>query len=85
VPSTIGDYLVLRALRESSGTAVAVSDDEIVTARRILSRSAGVFASLEGAATAAALGPLLRSGFLCGNERVVLFNTAMGLKDAAGR
>jgi threonine synthase len=84
VPSTIGDYLVLRALRESSGTAVAVSDDEIVTARRILSRSAGVFASLEGAATAAALGPLLRSGFLGGNERVVLFNTAMGLKDAAG-
>ena len=83
VPSTIGDYLILRALRASRGTAVAVSDDAMVTAQGVLSRSAGIFASLEGAATVAALDPLLRSGFLSGDERVVLFNTAMGLKDAS--
>lgn len=80
VPSAIGDYLVLDALRESGGTAVAVTDDEIVEAQRGLARGAGLYASPEGAATYAALPHLRRSGFLDGGERVVLFNTAMGLK-----
>lgn len=80
VPSAIGDYLVLRALRESAGTAVAVSDDEILDAQRALGRGTGIYAAPEGAATYAVLPHLLRSGFLSGDERVVLFNTGMGLK-----
>jgi threonine synthase len=80
VPSAIGDYLVLRAIRESSGTAIAVTDDEIIEAQRDLARMAGIYAAPEGAATYAALPHLRRSGFLDGTERIVIFNTAMGLK-----
>ena len=80
VPSGIGDYLVLRALRESGGTAVAVSDDDIVETQCTFARLTGIFASPEGAAAAAAITPLRRSGFLEGDERVVVFNTATGLK-----
>jgi threonine synthase len=78
VPSAIGDYLVLRAVRESDGTAIAVTDEEIVDAQRSLGRLAGLYTSPEGAATYAALPHLLKSGFLAGDERVVLFNTGMG-------
>jgi threonine synthase len=80
VPSSIGDYLVLRALRESGGTAVAVTDMEIIQAQRDLARRAGIFAAHEGAATYAALPHLRRSGFLTGSERVIIFNTGMGIK-----
>ena len=80
VPSAIGDYLVLDALRESGGTAIAVSDEQILDAQRSFSRLTGIFASPEGAAGVAALEPLCRSGFLAGDERVVVFNTASGLK-----
>jgi threonine synthase len=80
VPAAIGDYLILRAVRESGGTAVAVSDDEIVAAQRELARVAGILAAPEGAATVAALTSLRRSGFVAGTERVVIFNTATGLK-----
>jgi threonine synthase len=80
VPSAIGDYLVLRAVRESGGTAVAVTDTEIIEAQRVLARRAGVFASPEGAAAYGALHRLRASGFLAGNERVIIFNTGMGMK-----
>jgi threonine synthase len=80
VPSAIGDYLILRAVRESGGTAVTVSDDEITDAQRTLGRLTGIYAAPEGAATYAALTHLLKSGFLSGDERVVLFNTGTGLK-----
>ena len=80
VPAAIGDYLILRAVRESGGTAVAVSDEEIVEAQRTLGRLAGIYAAPEGAATYAAIPHLRRSGFLAGHERVVLFNTGTGLK-----
>ncbi len=80
VPSAIGDYLILRAVRESGGTAVAVPDEEIVAAQLSLARSSGIYAAPEGAATLAAIPHLLASGFLMGNERVVLFNTGSGLK-----
>lgn len=80
VPSAVGDYLVLNALRESHGTAVAVSDEDILRAQGTLGRLSGIYASPEGAATYAALKPLMRSGFLDGAERIVLFNTGMGLK-----
>ena len=81
VPSAIGDYLILRAVRESGGTAVAVTDDEIVEAQRNLARLSGILPALEGAATYAALPHLVRSRFLDGDERVVLFNTGTGLMD----
>jgi len=80
VPAALGDYLVLKAVRQSHGTAIAVTDQEMVDAQLSLGRLAGLYASPEGAATYAALPHLLKSGFLAGDERVVLFNTGMGLK-----
>jgi len=66
VPSAIGDYLVLKAIRESGGTAVAVTDDEIRAAQIEMAHKTGIYTSPEGAATWAAL-PLLRErGFLIG-------------------
>ena len=80
VPAAIGDYLILAAVRESAGTAVAVTDEEIVEAQRVIGRTTGIYAAPEGAATFAALPHLVASGFLRGDERVVLFNTGTGLK-----
>jgi threonine synthase len=80
VPSGIGDYLVLRAVRASGGTAISVTDDEIVAAQRLLATRAGIYAAPEGAASVAALPHLIGSGFASPTDRVVLFNTAMGLK-----
>ena len=80
VPAAIGDYLILAAVRESGGTAIAVGDDEIIESQRTLGRLTGIDAAPEGAATLAAIRGLLASGFLTGDERVVLFNTGTGLK-----
>ena len=80
VPSAIGDYLILRAVRDSGGTAITVSDEEIVQAQRTLGRLTGIYAAPEGAATFAAVPRLVKSGFLNGDERVILFNTGTGLK-----
>jgi threonine synthase len=75
VPSAIGDYLVLQAVRDSRGTAVAISDAEIRAAQREMARQTGIYSGFEGAATWAALGTLRRRGFLSGREDVVLFAT----------
>jgi threonine synthase len=80
VPAAIGDYLILDAVRESGGTAVAVSEEAISSAQRELARLAGVWAAPEAAATWAAAADLRRGGFLQGDERLVLFCTGMGLK-----
>jgi threonine synthase len=80
VPTAIGDYLILQAVRESGGTAVAVPDDAIADAQREMARLTGVYSAPEGAATWAAARALRRSGELRGDERVVLFSTGMGLK-----
>jgi threonine synthase len=80
VPSSVADYLILRAVRESDGIAVAVSEEELLEAQRTLARSAGIFAGPEGAAAYAAVPRLRESGFLSGDERIVVFNTGMGLK-----
>ena len=82
VPSAIGDYLVLNAIRESGGTALAVSDDDMKAARMEMDRELGIDACLEGAATWAALKALRHRGFLEGSEDVVLFATGSG---ASGR
>ena len=79
VPSAIGDYLVLKAIRESGGTAVAVSDDEIRAGQLEMAREVGVYGSPESGAAWAALKPLRQRGFLTGEEDVVLFSTGMGV------
>ena len=80
VPKPYGDYLVLKILKESSGTAVAVSDEEIRDAVKHWARTEGIFAAPEGAASLAVYRQLLKSGFLKSSDRVVLFNTGAGLK-----
>lgn len=80
VPAVFADRMILRALRESQGTAVAVGDDEIIQSQRLLARTEGIFAAPEGAAVVAALPTLLNQGWLEPGERVVIFNTGSGLK-----
>lgn len=81
VPGGIGDRLTLRALRESNGHAVAVSDDDAMAAMRDLHRREGIDATEEGGATLSALRKLLEQGTPL-PEPVVLFNTATSLKYA---
>jgi len=80
VPKALGDFLVLRAARESGGACVSVTDEEIMESVGQVGVAEGIFACPEGAATLAALKKLLASGDLDGDESVVLFNTGSGLK-----
>lgn len=80
VPAPFADRLILRVLHESGGTAVAVSDEEIVQAQIEMAHSEGILAAPEGAATLAAVRTLRRQGWIEERERVVLFNTGSGLK-----
>lgn len=80
VPSAIGDYLVLQAIRESWGTAVAVTDGAIQNAQLEIARDVGIYTGPEGAATWAALKTLRQNAFLSGDEDVVLFSTSIGTK-----
>jgi threonine synthase len=80
VPKAYGDYLILEILRNSNGTAIAVSDQDIMDALRQWARVEGIFAAPEGAASLAAYRQLLRTGFLKKEDTVVLFNTGSGLK-----
>ncbi len=80
VPNPFADRLILRALRESRGTAVAVSDAEILEAQREMAHAEGILACPEGAATLAGLHHLVRSSWIKSGETVVLFNTGTGLK-----
>jgi threonine synthase len=75
VPSAIGDYLVLKAVRESGGMALAVSDDQMQAGQVELAREIGLATGPEGAATWAGLKALRQRGFLVGGEDVVLFAT----------
>jgi threonine synthase len=80
VPVTIGGEQMLRALRESDGTAVAVSDSQILQAQQLLAVQEGMFVSLEAAATIAALQKLAADAWIQPDERVLVFNTGSGLK-----
>jgi threonine synthase len=80
VPKSFADALILDDLRSSAGTAVAVSDAEILDAQRALGRMEGIFAAPEGAATLAALRKLVVQKWVSPQERIVLFNTGSGLK-----
>ena len=80
VPIAVGDFLMLRALKESSGTAVKVSDKSLLEGVREMSEHQGVFACPEGGAVWKAAQQLLESGWIKPEEKVVLFNTGTGLK-----
>ncbi len=80
VPRAIGDFLILQALRESRGTAVAVPDDELIEGIRLCGRLEGLFLCPEGAACIPALRRLVRNGWLKSEETAVVYNTGSGLK-----
>lgn len=80
VPSAIGDRLMLRALRSTSGTAVAVSEEEMEAGTRRLAQHAGVWGSGEGGACVAGLQKLADAGWIREEETVIVFNTGSALK-----
>jgi len=80
VPKPYADYIILDILKQSSGTAIAVSDEQIFAAVQEWSSKEGVFAAPEGAASLAAYKILLEQKFLKPTDKVVLFNTGSGLK-----
>ena len=80
VPQAIGDFLVLRAVRESGGFAIAVTDEAITAAIDEVARAEGLLLCPEGAATYAALQQSLADGRIRRDERALLFNCATGLK-----
>ena len=80
VPQAVGDFLILRAVRESNGFAIAVDDELITAALHRTAKEDGVLLCPEGAATLAAYEETLRDGRVKPHERVVLFNCASGLK-----
>jgi threonine synthase len=80
VPKPLGDFLVLDAVRQSGGTAIAVSDEELIDAGIQLASDEGMFVAPEGSACLSALDKLLRSGFLKPDEEIVIYNTGAGLK-----
>ena len=80
VPKAIGDFLVLRAVRESDGAAVAVDDVDMVTCMREIGRLEGISAAPEGGAALHAIKVLVQQGRIKPHETVVLFNTGGALK-----
>jgi threonine synthase len=86
VPRAIGDFIMLGILRTSEGTALAVSDDELIAAVKEIGSTEGIFAAPEGAACLPALKKLLERGDVQKHERIVIFNTGAGVKylDAFG-
>jgi len=80
VPKSFADQIILHDLRESNGTAIAVSDNEILDAQKQLGAKEGIFSAPEGAATIAALIKLIERKMVNKDERIVCFNTGSGLK-----
>ena len=80
VPSAVGDFLILRAVRESGGAAMAVEEDAIVSAVEDAARDDGMLLCPEGGAVLAGWREALRRGFVGRDERVLLFNCANGNK-----
>jgi threonine synthase len=80
VPKAVGDFIMLDILRKSGGTAVSVTDDELIAAVKEIGSAEGIFAAPEGAACLPALKTLLARGDVDRGERIVLFNTGTGVK-----
>jgi threonine synthase len=80
VPKAIGDFLILDAIGASGGTALAVTDEELIAATREIGAAEGIFCAPEGAACLPALRKLIEQGDVALDERIVLFNTGAGVK-----
>ncbi len=80
VPKPYGDYIILDVVRQSQGTVVALTDEQILVSLRDWASQEGILLSPEGAAATAAYDHLLGTGFLKPSDRVVLFNTGSGNK-----
>jgi len=80
VPAVFADRLILEVLRKSNGTALTVTDEEILTAQKAIAINEGIFAAPEGAATFATLRYLLDKDWIQSKESIVIFNTGSGLK-----
>jgi threonine synthase len=80
VPAAVGDFLILRALRESDGAAVAVPDAAMIAGANKIGRMQGIFVAPEGGATYAAFEHLRNGGWVKDDETVLLFNTGSGHK-----
>jgi threonine synthase len=80
VPGAVGDFLILRALRESQGAAIAVSDEEMMNDSDLIGRTQGIFTAPEGGATLSAFKKLREKQWIKDHETVVLFNTGSGHK-----
>jgi len=80
VPKAIGDFLILDALRKSNGTAVAVTDEDLIKAVKEIGAAEGLFCAPEGAACLPALRNLIEENLVKENETVVIFNTGAGVK-----
>jgi threonine synthase len=80
VPGAVGDFLMLRAVRETGGTAMAVSDDELMRDTRELASAEGIFSSPEGGASVSCLKRMLADGSVKATDRVIVFITGSGYK-----
>lgn len=80
VPGAVGDFLMLRAIRDSGGCAISVSDDELLQGVSEMAAYTGIFAAPEGGATLACLKKMVERDLVSPGDRVVLFNTGTGLK-----
>lgn len=80
VPKALGDFLVLRAVRESGGIAISINDSEMIDGGLELGSELGIFAAPEGGACVAAVQKLSRNGWIKSNDKVVIFNTGSGYK-----
>jgi threonine synthase len=80
VPKAIGDFLIIDALHESNGTAIAVSDEELVKAVGEIGAAEGIFTAPEGSACLPALRKMIEESLVSENETVVIFNTGAGVK-----
>ncbi len=80
VPKAIGDFLIIDALRASGGTAIAVTDEELIDATKEIGSAEGIFCAPEGAACLPALRKMMSDGAVKSDDRVVLFNTGSGVK-----
>jgi threonine synthase len=80
VPKAVGDFLMLKILRESNGGAIAVEDEEMIRASCEVGAAEGLFVAPEGAACFVALQKLLVAGKISSEERAVVFNTGSGIK-----
>ena len=80
VPAAVGDFLMLKAIRDSGGCALSVTDEELMASVSKMAAAVGSFPAPEGAATLAALEKLIEQNLISERDRVVLFNTGTGLK-----